>query len=39
MDYANSANDGGQRGKIESVASWHHTKMSGYSKDDLENAL
>ena len=38
-DYANSANDGGQRGKIVEVAAWHHSKMSAYTKDDLENAL
>ena len=38
-DYANSANDGGQRGKIVEVVSWHHAKMKGYSKKDLENVL
>ena len=38
-DYANSANDGGQRGKIVEVAAWHHIKMSGYTKEDLENCI
>ena len=38
-DYANSVEDGGQRGKIIGVAAWHHTKMSGYTKNDLENAI
>ena len=38
-DYANSANDGGQRGKIVEVVSWHHAKKKGYSKKDLENVL
>ena len=38
-DYADSAEDGGKRGKIVSVAAWHHTKMSGYTKDDLENTV
>ena len=38
-DYANSANDGGQRGKIVEVVSWHHAKMKGYNKKDLENIL
>lgn len=38
-EYANSANDGGQRGKIVEVAAWHHSKMSAYNKDDLENAI
>ena len=37
--YANSANDGGQRGKIVEVVSWHHSKMKGYTKNDLENVL
>ena len=38
-DYADSAKEGGKRGKIVSVAAWHHTKMSGYTKDDLENTV
>ena len=38
-DYANSAPDGGQRGKIIGVAARHHSKMSGYTKEDLENAI
>lgn len=38
-EYANAANDGGQRGKIIGVAAWHHSKMSGYSKEELENAV
>lgn len=38
-DYANSANDGGQRGKIVEVVSWHHGKMKGYNKEDLKNIL
>ena len=38
-DYANSANDGGHRGKIIGVAAWHHTLMSGYTKEDMENVL
>ena len=38
-EYANSANDGGQRGKIVEVAAWHHSKMSAYTKEDLENAV
>ena len=38
-DYADSTEDGGKRGKIVSVAAWHHTKMSGYTKDDLENTV
>ena len=39
VEYANSANDGGQRGTIINVAAWHHTQMSGYTKEDLENCL
>ena len=37
--YANSAEDGGQRGRIIGVASWHHGEMRGYNKSDLENAM
>ena len=38
-DYANSAQDGGMRGKVVEVCAWHHTKMSGYTKDELENII
>ena len=38
-EYANNANDRGQRGKIVTVAAWHHNKMSGYTKEELENAF
>lgn len=38
-EYANSAEDGGRRGKIVEVCAWHHSKMSGYTKDDLENVI
>ena len=37
--YANSAEDGGQRGKIVGVASWHHGEMRGYNKSDLESSI
>ena len=38
-EYANSANDGGQRGKIFEVAAWHHSRMSAYKKEALEKAI
>ena len=38
-EYANSADDAGQRGKIVEVAAWHHSKMSSYTKDEMENAI
>ena len=38
-EYANSANDGTQHGKIVEVAGGHHSKMSAYTKEDFENAI
>ena len=38
-EYANSADNGGQMGRIVEVAAWHHSNMSSYNKDDLENAI
>ena len=37
--YANAAEDGGQRGEIVLVAAWHQNRMSGYTKEDMENVL
>ena len=37
--YANAAEDGGQRGKIIMVAAWHNSKMSGYTKEEMENSI